>query len=352
MAGVIAGLLALTATACSDSASEPGGSPPASVGTDGQAGGWEAVVEAAKQEGVVVVYTAIANEQVRNDLISTFEAQYPGITVEMTRMESGAMTARIAQEIEAQAPTADAMQLVDNIMYDQHPDWFRDMRGQIPNMDEFWPDKYIASTGTYVHQQANEFIVSFNTSKVAGTVPDTWAELSTWEGLGDAILLDPRASGSFMGWAMFIRDKLGDDVLADFGRNVGGLGDSSATAAQQVAAGEIPMALPAVKELTTVMVNAGAPVERQHMEPVVGTTHIWAMPNGASGHPNAARVWMNFMLSKDAAALTCQEGDNMPVAYDDIAGCPIAPEMSLVADYFPGLDDTVRAEVTQLLGLE
>ena len=336
----LAGVLGLGVAACGGN-DEGNDTPKTPAGT--QAGGgsddWEAVLEAANAEGRVAVYNTIANEEVRNTLVEMFEEQYPEITVEMTRLESGALTARIAQEIEAEAPTADVMQLVDNIVYDQHPDWFRDMRGLVPNMDEYWPDKYVAANGTYVHQQANEFIVSFNTDKVAGAVPDTWEELSTWSGLGEAILLDPRASGSFMGWAMFIRDKLGDDVLADFGKNVGGLSDSSATAAQQVAAGEIAMALPAVKELTTVMLNAGAPVERQHTEPVIGTTHIWAMPNGQGGNPNAARVWMNFMLSREAVSLTCQKGDNMPVAYDDIPDCPIAPDMSLVADYYPKLND-------------
>jgi ABC-type Fe3+ transport system substrate-binding protein len=309
------------------------------------------VVEAAKAEGRVVVYTTIGNEETRNTLVEMFEERHPEIVVEMTRLDSGPLTARIAQELEAGAPTADAMQLVDNVIYDEHPEWFRDMRGLVPNLDEYWPDKYVAANGTYVHQQAMEFIVSFNSDKIEGDVPDTWEELSTWDGLGEAILLDPRSSGSFMGWALFIRDKLGDEVLADFGKNVGGLSDSAATAAQQVAAGEVALALPAVKELTTVMLDAGAPVVRQRTEPVIGATHIWAMPDGQDGNPNAARVWANFMLSRDAVALICQKGDNMPVAYDDIPDCPMAPEMSLVADYLPVAED-VRAEVAQTLGLE
>jgi hypothetical protein len=50
--------------------------------------------------------------------------------------------------------------------------------------------------------------------------------------------------------------------------------------------------------------------------------------------------------------LTCQKGDNMPVAYEDIPDCPIAPEMALVADYYPKLDDTVRAEIAEIMGLQ
>lgn len=327
--------------------------PTASVDTANGDADWAKVVEAAEQEGTVVLYNTIANEDVRNELVKKFEEQYPKIKVEMTRMESGALTARVAQEIEAQAPTADVMQLVDNIVYDQHPDWFRDLRGQVPNMDEYWPEKYIAANGTYVHQQANEFIVSYNTEKIQGEVPSTWEELANWDGLGQGIMADPRASNSFMGWAMFIRDKLGDDTLAKFGEGVDSVFDSSATAAQQVAAGEVPLVFPAVRELTTVMLKAGAPVERLHTEPVIGTTHIWALPKSTGGHPNAALVFLNFMLSRDAVTLTCQEGDNMPVAYDDIPDCPMAPEdMALVADYYPKLDDTVRSEVASILGLE
>lgn len=314
---------------------------------------WAKVVEAAEQEGSVNVYTITANEDVRNELVKQFEAQYPKIKVELTRMESGALTARVAQEIEAQAPTADVMGIVDNIIYTQHPDWFRDLRGQVPNMDKYWPEKWVAADGTYVHQQANEFIISYNTQKIQGEVPTTWDALADWDGLSQGIMADPRASNSFMGWAMFIRDKFGDDVLAKFGKGVGSVFDSSATAAQQVAAGEVPLVFPAVRELTTAMLNAGAPVERLHTEPVIGTTHIWALPKSTGGHPNAGQVFLNFMLSRDAATLTCQKGDNMPVAYDDIPDCPIASEdMTLVTDYFPKLDDTVKNEIAGILGLQ
>lgn len=310
-----------------------------------------AIEDAARAEGQVTIYTSLGNEQVRNDLVATFEEQYPEITVNMIRLDSGPLTARVASEMEAGSPTADVMQLVDNILYDQEPDWFRVLTPEnVPNIAN-WPARFVAKNGTYVHQQANEFIISYNSDQVSD-VPDSWEDLANSPELSQAIMANPNSSASFMGWAMFIRDKLGDETLKKFGQNVGGFFESSATAAQQVAAGEVPIVFPAVRELTSAAVAQGAPVERITTTPTIGTSHIWALPKSEGGSPNAALVWLNFMLSKDAAAITCLKGDNMPVAYDDIPNCPIVgDDLALVADYYPDLTDTVRQEISSLLGL-
>jgi len=313
--------------------------------------GFDAIVEAAKQEGQVTVYTSIGNEAVRNALVDGFQNEYPEIVVDMIRLDSGPLTARVASEMEAGSPTADVMQLVDNVLYDDNPEWFRQITPDVvPNVAN-WPDRFIASEKTYIHQQANEFIVAYNTDQ-AEDVPATWEELATWDKLGDALMANPNSSASFMGWAMFIRDKFGDELLTKFADNVGGMFESSATAAQQVAAGEVPVVFPSVKELTTAAVSQGAPVERQSTDPVIGTSHIWAMPDSKGGSPNAGALFLNFMMSKEAAQITCMAGDNFPVAYDDIPDCPIVPEgLALVADYFPDLTDEVRAEINDALGL-
>ncbi|WP_460783217.1 ABC transporter substrate-binding protein [Microbacterium tumbae] len=339
------GLIGTLALSGCGGAEEPGGddaAPPAD---------FDAVVEAAKQEGQVTVYTSIGNETVRNALVDEFQAEYPEIVVNMIRLDSGPLTARVASEMEAGSPTADVMQLVDNVLYDDNPEWFRTITPDIVPNVEVWPDRFIGGDGTYVHQQANEFIVAYNSDQ-ASDVPTDWEELANWDGLGDALMANPNSSASFMGWAMFIRDEFGDELLTQFADNVGGMFESSATAAQQVAAGEVPVVFPSVKELTTAAVTQGAPIERQTTDPVIGTSHIWAIPDSAGGSPNAGALFLNFMMSKEAAQITCMAGDNFPVAYDDIPDCPIVPDgLALIADYFPDLTDDVRAEINEALGL-
>lgn len=347
--GAIAAVAVLVAglAACSSGGTPSGGSTPSAGGSK-----WDSVVAAANKEGSVTVYTVIGDENQRNELVAAFNKEYPSIQVNLIRLDSGPLTARVASEMQAGSQTADVMELVDNIIYTQHPEYFRSMTtATVPNLAK-WPAKYVGPDDKYIHNLANEFIVEYNKTLVKD-VPKTWKGLADWSQLKKAQLADPNSSGSFMGWSMFIDDKLGDDVLAKYGKGVGGVFQSSATAAQQVAAGEIPVGIPSVKDLTSAAVRQGAPVVRQSMTPTIGTSHMWALPKSKGGHPNAGLVWMNFIMSKSAAKITCNGGDDFPIAYSDIKGCPQVPkDLTLIADYFPKLDDTVRAHINDVLGLD
>jgi len=306
---------------------------------------WADIEAAAKSEGKLTVYLA-SQDGLNTALVEAFNEAYPDIQVNMLRLESGASTARIASEIEAGTPTADVVQLADNVMFNEHPEWFRPIAG-LPNLENFPEERY---TDYYVHQQAGLFVYTYNTDLVKNP-PKTWKELAASEAIKDGLMIDPRAANSFMAMDQFIREAAGEDVLADLAANVRGFTDSSATAAQQVVAGEISLAFPNQREHTTAAREKGAPVDTVVPSPSIAVTNMYAMPKQATS-PNAAAVFMNFVLSKAGAEATCLKGDYMPFAYSDIPNCPQAPtDTDVIVDYYPKLTDQVRSEIIDILGL-
>ena len=87
-------------------------------------------------------------------------------------------------------------------------------------------------------------------------------------------------------------------------------------------------------------------------EPSLAVTNIYTIPEGGINH-NAAAVFLNFVLSKAGAEATCLDGDYQSFAYADLPNCGKAADgLTLVVDIYPKLTDQVRAEITELLGLD
>jgi iron(III) transport system substrate-binding protein len=309
---------------------------------------WEQVEAAAAEEGELTVYLA-SQDGINQRLVEAFEDAYPGIAVNAIRLESGASTARVAAEIESGAPTADVVQVADNIALEEHPDWFLQLAG-IPNVDA-WPAERVVK-GYYVHHQTAPFVITYNTELVPGGPPENWADLADFGAIGEGLMIDPRAANSFMAMAYFLREQGGDELLEALGENVGGITDSSASAAQQVAAGEIALAFPNTREHTNVARSQGAPVDTVAGQPSLAVTNIYTIPAAGLNH-NAAAVFLNFVLSKAGAQATCLDGDYQSFAYDDLPTCAKAQDdLTLVVDIYPKLSNEARAEISDLLGLD
>jgi iron(III) transport system substrate-binding protein len=350
-----AALALSTLVACSgDTPTSSSGATDTSAAATGQpaespaaSSSWDDVVAAAKQEGAVTVYLA-SQDGINQRLVEAFEKEYPEIAVTYTRLESGASTARVATEIESGATTADVVQIADNVVLEEHPDWFTSLAG-IPNADA-WPAERIKDY--YVHQQTAPFVITYNTESLPTPPPEKWADLATSDAIKKGVMIDPRVANSFMAMMYFLREQGGDELLKQLGENVGGVADSSATVAQQVAAGEVALAFPNTREHTNVARSQGAPVDTVVGQPSLAVTNIYTLPKAGVNH-NAAAVFLNFVLSKEGAESTCLGGDYQSFAYDDLPTCPKAGDnLTLVVDIYPKLNDEVRAEISALLGLE
>lgn len=355
--------LALLATACGDSGggitSDEGTaeSPTAAVtdaespteGGDAAAGddAWADVVAAAEQEGEVIAYVTFHEDQ-HQPLIDAFNEEYPNISVTLTRGDSGAVVSRLSSEIEAGATTADLVQLGDTILMNDEPQWFADQEPDLlPSMAEY-PDRLIEEK--VAHNVATLWQFSFNTNRVDAPI-ENWEEMSSMPYLDQGMFSDPRVAMSWTAWWAFMRDNYGVDFVQTLVNDSAGLVDSTTAAAQMLIAGEVAFATPNLRHHTAEGIAAGAPVDRLAPDPEFGMTYVWALLEEAE-HPNAARVFLDFVFSRRGVEVLCGEGDYQPFIYDDIEACPQAAEdVTLVTEFYPLLTEEYRSELFADMGI-
>ncbi|MPZ27760.1 MAG: extracellular solute-binding protein [Micromonosporaceae bacterium] len=315
---------------------------------DGSGGGlgadFEEIEELARQEGELVLYTA-THDGINEAEITAFNEAYPEIEVIHTRLVSGELTTRFASEAEAGAQGADLIKIADNLMLEDRPDWFQPLdTDRAPNLTNV-DSQFVADH--YVHMMAGPFVVTANTEMIS-TPPTRWEQLIEPPYAGAGELADPRASGAFMAAYAQLREWQGDEFLTAIADAGYPFYDSSATAVQQAAAGEFSFVGPGQHAHSLELREAGAPLETSTLEPTLALTHIAAVAADAQ-NPNAAMVYLNWLLSEEGQAAACS-GEYQALATDQLDDCPAAPADLTVIDARKGNEQA--DQIVALLGLE
>ena len=358
---VAMGCLALVATACStddtageEAPSEATASTAATEGADetpsseasadpASGADWDAVVEAAREEGTLTYYVAQA-EDVTVPTLDAFEEAYPEIDVEFLRLPSTPLAGRFAEEKSAGTVAADAIMLGAPDLINENPDWFVDLSPDVlPSLADYpsesWSEDSFDVTLTTQ-------IAIYNTEAV-DEAPETWFDATDESWAGRTMLTDPRSTGVYVEWALGLHEEYGDEIFERMAALDAPLAESGVTAAQQVAAGAYDLAYPVHLSHGVALKAEGAPVDFAHMTDIApGFPLVIALPEDAP-NPNAARVFANWMLSADAQTVNCAQVTT-PVNPDaDPEGnCPGMPET-----YRPAQFSASEAEIDAILGV-
>ena len=273
----------------------------------------EALIAAAKKEGVVNWYTAQIVNQFARPAAEAFEKKY-GIKVIYVRGDSVELAVRLINEGKANRVIADVFDstaaqvavkkegLVERFI----PENARRFPAQYRDANEFW-----VATNFFVHAPA------FNTGLVPkGGEPKSWKDL-----------LDPKWQ-SKMAWAGHATTSGAPGfiavVLAEMGeekglaylrelakQNITPLGGSVRAAVDQVIAGEYTMVLQAMNHQPVISARSGAPVDWAPINPALAVLSVASLVKGAA-HPNAGKLFIEFMVSEEGQKLF-QAGDYIPV---------------------------------------
>lgn len=336
---VLLSALSILAAGCGGTGPEGSGGGERRVGTT-----FAEVEQLAREEGELVLYTS-THDGINLAEIEAFNQVYPEINVSYTRLVSGELTARFASETESGAVSGDVIKIADNALLEDRPEWFLPIDETIvPNLVNV-PEDLVSDH--YVHMMAGSFVVTVNSTQMADP-PTQWEQLVQPPYLGEGIVVDPRASSSFMAMYAQMREWYGDEFLTAIADSGYQFYDSSATAVQQVGAGEVPFAGPGQTAHSKELRDAGAPLITSQLEPTLGLTHIAAVAANAE-NPNAALVYVNWLLTREGQSAACQ-GEYQAIAVQDLPDCPPAPADFTVVDPAKGQEQS--AEILQLLGLE
>jgi iron(III) transport system substrate-binding protein len=273
-----------------------------------------ALVKAAQKEGGITLYSSSDVAQSKA-LLAAFKKKY-GIPGTFLRLPTTPLLQRFATELDGHADQADVLSVSSPIPYRDHPEWFAPLDAKaVPNLAG-WPSKWVS--GNTMVWSTDLISVAYNTSQVPkGQVPKTWQDLLNPKWKGKVVLDDPRSADNYMAWLNTLERIAG----ADFIRKIPGidfkLTSSGANGAQMVAAGAYAMNWPTFQAFSNTLIKKGAPIA------VIGLTDPTLVSARQIGivskapHPNAARLFLSWVLSREGVRATCAASPETVVADPD-----------------------------------
>ena len=256
------------------------------------------LVERAKQEGTVSLYTSLAPTE-SQPLAQAFEKKY-AIKVELWRALSDKVVQRVVTEARANRHTVDVVETngpemealaQERVLAEVHSPYLADLPADgIPPHRSWYPDRL------------NFFVVGYNTEKVKRS------ELpATYEGF-----LDPKWKGRIgieatdSEWMAAIVKKWGEARGMDFFRKLSAMKPDMRKGhvllAQLVATGEVPVGLTMYNANIESLKKKGAPIDFVPVQPVIARPQGIAVARDAP-HPAAALLFVDFVLSPEGQKL-------------------------------------------------
>ncbi len=265
------------------------------------------LIEAAKKEGSVVFYTAM-DVEVGAKLGTAFEAKYPGISAQVERSGAERIFQRVAQEYASNIHAVDAIDSSDvaHLLY-----WKRQgMLAQYQPEDvPRWPQGARDADGYYAANRATLSVVGYNTKLVTpAEAPKSYADLLDPKWKGKIVKAHPGYSGNIMTATFELSRALGWDYFKKLGQQQIMQVQSSTEPPKKLALGERPLMFDG-NEYNALLVKArGAPVAIVY--PSEGTPLV----SGSAGvmkdapHPNAGRLFISFLFSREGQQLLVDMG--------------------------------------------
>jgi iron(III) transport system substrate-binding protein len=272
----------------------------------GRAGGADqANVEAAKTEGRLVVYTGVERAAAQA-LASAFQKKYPFIAVEPVRASSSKIASRLDAEIEADRVQGDVFEF--SLLYLTTSLQRRNevLKYDSPEYAHF-PAGY-ADPGYWAATGVSSIVILLNSRKVdEANVPQSWWDLTKPYWKNKLTIDNLEVSGTGYNWltAIVNDERLGWKFIEQLGRNKPVLERGHAGMAQKVAAGEYAAAVEMADFHLKNIRAAAASVPVRGVWPKEGVPHEpWtAGILKRAPHPNAAKLYMDFLLSPEGQAI-------------------------------------------------
>lgn len=291
----------------------------------------DALVQAAQAEGALEFY---ANITAIEPVLQQFAEQY-GVDANYTRISTEGFAATLLTEHQAGRQRVSVMQApmplleilkefgllapYESPAAEGYPEWSRDE----DNMIQMFGIEYVA--------------LIYNTNVVAPEdVPTSYMDLTDPKWKGRIVMANPSSHattiqwlvglkehnvfGSEEAWWDFIRGLAANEPMfvASFGPTPG-----------PISSGEVAIGISMPKYIVTL---APAPLDWARVkEPMLGTPRGIALANGAP-HPNAAKLFIDYWLSEDAAEILANEvGEYVlaPGVYPPIGGIDEATVLPL-----------------------
>jgi iron(III) transport system substrate-binding protein len=292
------------------------------------------LVAAAKAEGKLVLYTANYAE-VEQDVIKEFNKRFPEIKVEMVRAPGGQLITRVRTEAAAGKLIADIVDHSDRALMVELADLFQDYAP--PNAADYDPAALVSPK--FWPRATLMWSIAYNTELVKDP-PKTWMDLTKPQ--YDKLIGQVFAQSGGTTWTriMFERQVLGEDYWAKQAATHPILYPSGAPMSDALVRGEIGMG-PLLYNAVYPKQKEGAPLKMVFPpEGVPANPYATGIPKTAA-HPNAAKLYLNWCLSKEGQTFMIKEQGNLT----SLKVSPAYPEgfdPKVVKVWYPNFDQYVK----------
>ena len=253
-----------------------------------------ALVEKAKQEGTVTVYTSMQLVD-SGPLTQAFEKRY-GIKVSLWRASGEKIAQRVITESRGARHEVDVVETDGAQMEILHRE------KQLAPFPAFArkdiPATLLPAHGHYVPTRLSLYVLAYNTQLVpAAEVPNTYEDLlqPKWAG---RVGLETADVAWFAAVAKAMGEPKGLEFFRRFAATKPSLRSGHTLMAELVAAGEIAMAVDAHVQGVARLKARGAPIDWKPLQPAFGQPSSVGVARRAP-HPNAAALFADFILSRE-----------------------------------------------------
>ena len=253
---------------------------------------WAKVVDAAKKEGAVTIYSS-QGLTLLNDMAERFKKEY-GIAVTVVRAIDAEMNPRVEAEFSTNKGNGDLYVTSDELLCQQRhaKGWFTPVQG-LDFDNPVYNRKVRVPSNTYF--ESNAFVVAFGWNKELWPqgVADYRAMLVP--ALAGKIGMPNPSNGALVDFYMFLEENNGADFLQKLAALKPRIYPGALPIGQAVVSGEITVAgycQPLIDE-----VAKGAPVGWR-IAPKAWGARFWGQIPRIAPHPNAAQLLANFMITQ------------------------------------------------------
>jgi iron(III) transport system substrate-binding protein len=277
----------------------------------------QAWIDGAKQEKEVIV-TGTWQPREFQDMTAAFRERYPFINVKYERAGTSGRGMQVLVALGEGRVTADVMTAIaDAIFYFIEMKALADLH-ELPGFKNISPD-YVAKDGTWLAHKLSFRCMAYNTDKVKKEdLPKTWDDLVKGDRWGNGNLaLTNNPSSWLLGLWGDLGEKWGEDFTrALFEKLKPQRRKEGLTALTGLTvAGEFHASLPSPEWVAKRYAVKGAPIGYHCPEPVPMTVSQIAMLEKAP-HKNAARLFINWMVSREGQIMQYATSFAVPVHKD------------------------------------
>jgi iron(III) transport system substrate-binding protein len=304
----------------------------AAVSSPASAQSWDETVAAAKKEGKIVFYNNLQPNGIE-PLLQKFRDKYPEIQTEQIRLGSNPLIERFQTEFNAGRHIADVFITFpdERVTEGMKQGWMAQWTP--PELSNF-PAGVNQNNMVFTLQYARESIIWNKTLVKDSEAPKEWADLFDPKWKGKVGMNPPWRSVSIQQIIAFWEDKGIPDAAEKLKANDVRFFEGSGGIIQAVIRGDVRVA-----ELTDLPLNPlledGAPIG--FVYPKSGTTSSANVAFVAKNapHPNAGRVFLNWLMTKEGQEALQQYG-GLSVTRNGIAPLTKLPATSQLSNVVSG----------------